>query len=261
LILPDSKTKQVSMTLASTLDSVETIEQVAEKFALECGFDDDTACQIAMVTREAAVNAVLHGNKKDPNKRVGANLEITDDALVIQILDEGDGLDPAAIPDPLAPENILKPSGRGVFLMRAIMDEVEFRKLAPGTEITMVKRKPEKGERRMSINAKTREVDGVTILDISGKITLGVASAELRGYVTDALAKGSKKILLNLADVSYVDSAGLGELVSAYTTVKNAGGTLKLLNITKKVSDLLVITKLVTVFDTFDSETAAIGSF
>jgi anti-sigma B factor antagonist len=113
----------------------------------------------------------------------------------------------------------------------------------------------------MSIHSKTREVDGVTILDISGKITLGAASAELRGVVTDALAKGSKKILLNLADVGYVDSAGLGELVSAYTTVKNAGGTLKLLNVTKKVSDLLVITKLVTVFETSENEADAVASF
>ena len=113
----------------------------------------------------------------------------------------------------------------------------------------------------MSIKSTTREVNGVTILDISGKITLGEASAALRETVKDALAKGSKKIVLNLADVSYVDSAGLGELVSAYTTVKNAGGTLKLLKITKKVSDLLVITKLVTVFETFDDEGAAVASF
>jgi anti-sigma B factor antagonist len=113
----------------------------------------------------------------------------------------------------------------------------------------------------MSIHSKTREVDGVTILDISGKITLGAASAELRSVVSDALSKGSKKILLNLADVGYVDSAGLGELVSAYTTVKNAGGTLKLLNVTKKVSDLLVITKLVTVFETSENEAEAVASF
>jgi serine/threonine-protein kinase RsbW len=249
------------MSLDSALDSVESIEQAAESFALRAGFDEDTASQIAMVSREAGVNAVLHGNKKDPNKCVRAEFELTDEALTIKIADEGEGLDPDAIPDPLAPENILKPSGRGVFLMRAIMDEVEFRRLAPGTEITLVKRRAEKGETRMSIHSTSREVDGVTILDISGKITLGAASAELRGVVTDTLSKGAKKIVLNLADVGYVDSAGLGELVSAYTTVKNAGGTLKLLKLTKKVSDLMVITKLVTVFETFDDEAAAVASF
>jgi serine/threonine-protein kinase RsbW len=134
----------VSIVLESALKSVETIEETAEMYARQAGFDEDTACQIAMVTREAAVNAVLHGNKKDPNKRVTAGFEVTEDDLRIQISDEGPGLDPETLPDPLAPENILKPSGRGVFLMRAIMDEVEFRRLAPGTEITMVKHRIQK---------------------------------------------------------------------------------------------------------------------
>jgi serine/threonine-protein kinase RsbW len=142
--LPDSTTNQVSIVLESALKSVETIEETAEMYARQAGFDEDTACQIAMVTREAAVNAVLHGNKKDPNKRVTAGFEVTEDDLRIQISDEGPGLDPETLPDPLAPENILKPSGRGIFLMRAIMDEVEFRRLAPGTEITMVKHRIQK---------------------------------------------------------------------------------------------------------------------
>lgn len=110
------------------------------------------------------------------------------------------------------------------------------------------------------MDTKVRQVDGVTVLDLSGKITLGEASGKLRGAVQDALAS-SKKILLNLADVNYIDSAGLGELVSAFTTVKNAGGELKLLNLTKKVRDLLVITKLLTVFDVKDNEQEAIKSF
>lgn len=110
------------------------------------------------------------------------------------------------------------------------------------------------------METKVRQVDGITILDLSGKITLGEASGKLRSAVQDALGN-SKKILLNLADVNYIDSAGLGELVSAFTTVKNAGGELKLLNLTKKVRDLLVITKLVTVFDVKDSEQEAIQSF
>ena len=113
----------------------------------------------------------------------------------------------------------------------------------------------------MSMKFKTREVDGVTILDLSGKITLGEGSGTLRDAVRDIVAKGSKKILLNLGEVTYIDSSGLGELVSAYTAVKNAGGDLKLVNLTKKVSDLLVITKLATVFDVKDDEANAVGSF
>ena len=98
-------------------------------------------------------------------------------------------------------------------------------------------------------------------MDCSGRITLGEGSVVLRDVVKDLLAKGQKKILLNLGDVNYIDSSGIGELVSAYTTVKNQGGELKLLNLTKKVHDLLQITKLYTVFDVKDDETAGVKAF
>jgi anti-sigma B factor antagonist len=113
----------------------------------------------------------------------------------------------------------------------------------------------------MSMNVKLRHVGGVTVIDLSGKITLGEGSVGLRDTVREALSAGSKKILLNVADVNYIDSAGLGELVGAYTSVKNAGGELKLVNLSKKVKDLLVITKLLTVFDVKDSEQDGIAAF
>ncbi len=111
------------------------------------------------------------------------------------------------------------------------------------------------------MTVSTRQVDGVTILDLSGRITLGEGSVTLRDAIRDLINKGEKHILLNLGDVSYIDSSGIGELVSAYTSVKNAGGELKLLNLTKKVHDLLQITKLYTVFDVKDDEASAVGSF
>ena len=113
----------------------------------------------------------------------------------------------------------------------------------------------------MSMKIKTRQVDGVTIMDCSGRITLGEGSVTLRDAVRDLLGKGSKQILLNLGDVTYIDSSGIGELVSAFTTVRNQGGDLKLLNLTKKVHDLLQITKLYTVFDVKDDEASAVASF
>jgi anti-sigma B factor antagonist len=113
----------------------------------------------------------------------------------------------------------------------------------------------------MSLKFNTRQVDGVTILDLSGRITLGDGSVTVRDAVKDVLGKGSKNILLNLANVDYIDSSGLGELVGAYTTVKNQGGELKLLKLTTKVHDLLQITKLYTVFDIKDDEASAISSF
>jgi anti-sigma B factor antagonist len=111
------------------------------------------------------------------------------------------------------------------------------------------------------MKTSSRKVDGVTIVDLSGRITLGEGSVVLRDTVKDLSSKGDKKILLNLGDVTYIDSSGIGELVSAYTSVRNAGGELKLLNLTKKVHDLLQITKLYTVFDISDDEASAIASF
>jgi anti-sigma B factor antagonist len=113
----------------------------------------------------------------------------------------------------------------------------------------------------MSMKVATRQVDGITILDLSGRITLGEGSVTLRDAVHDVLAKGSKKILLNLENINYIDSSGIGELVSGFTSVRNAGGELKLLNLTKKVHDLLQITKLYTVFDIWDNEASGITSF
>ena len=113
----------------------------------------------------------------------------------------------------------------------------------------------------MSMKASTRQIDGVTIVDLSGRITLGEGSVVLRDTVKDLLGKGQKKILLNLGDVSYIDSSGIGELVSAFTSVRNQGGELKLLHLTKKMHDLLQITKLYTVFDVRDDEAEAVKAF
>jgi len=113
----------------------------------------------------------------------------------------------------------------------------------------------------VTMKASNRQVGGINVVDMSGRITLGEGSVVLREAVKDLLAKGQKKILLNLGDVTYIDSSGIGELVSAFTSVRNQGGELKLLNLTKKVHDLLQITKLYTVFDIKDDEAAAITSF
>lgn len=113
----------------------------------------------------------------------------------------------------------------------------------------------------MGMTIQPREVDGVTILDASGRITMGEGSVVLRNRVRQELDSGEQQIIINLADVSYVDSSGLGELISAFTTAKNRGVTLKLLNLTKRIHELMQITKLYTVFDVYDSEDAAVKSF
>ncbi len=113
----------------------------------------------------------------------------------------------------------------------------------------------------MDLKATNRDIGSATVVDISGRITLGEGSAALRGLVRQLLDLGRKQIVLNLADVQYIDSSGIGELVSSFTAVKKEGGELKLLNLTKKIHDLLLITKLFTVFDVYTDEAKAISSF
>lgn len=106
-----------------------------------------------------------------------------------------------------------------------------------------------------------RKFGDVVVLDLKGRVMLGEGDELLKDKVNSLLGQGQKKIILNLADVPYVDSAGLGEIVRTFTTVSRQGGSLKLLNLTKRITDLLAITKLLTVFDTFDSESEAVSSF
>jgi anti-sigma B factor antagonist len=113
----------------------------------------------------------------------------------------------------------------------------------------------------VSVKLSSRQVGDVAVLDVAGRITLGEGSSAMRDALRDMVGKNHKKILLNLADVSYIDSSGIGELVSGFTTVTNNGGQLKLLNLNKRVKDLLQITKLYTVFDVHEDEASAVRSF
>ncbi|MGI8543911.1 MAG: STAS domain-containing protein [Aridibacter sp.] len=111
------------------------------------------------------------------------------------------------------------------------------------------------------LNISERQAGDVTILDMKGKVTIGEGSIALRNTIRRLLGEGKKSILLNLGNVGYIDSSGIGELVSSYTAVNKESGKLKLLNLTQKIQDLLAITKLLTVFDTFDDESEALASF
>ena len=121
------------------MESVELVEAAADEMAVEAGLDEDQRFHIAMAVREATINAVLHGNEYDPARQIQVTLEDTGEDLKISIADEGRGFDPEKVPDPLKAENILRGTGRGIFLIRSLMDEVHFRQLHPGTELTLVK--------------------------------------------------------------------------------------------------------------------------
>jgi serine/threonine-protein kinase RsbW len=129
------------------MESVGTVEAAADKLAEEAGLDEDERFRLTMAVREAAVNAVLHGNEYDPSKQISVSLENNGASLIITVADQGKGLDPDTLPDPLAPENLLRGTGRGIFLIRSFMDEVHFRQLHPGTELTLVKHLAPPGEK------------------------------------------------------------------------------------------------------------------
>lgn len=132
--------KRVEISFASTLESVDRAEEEAVRFAEAAGFNEEDLQKVGMAVRESMVNAVLHGNQYDPQKRAGMRLEVEHGNLVITITDQGAGFEANHVPDPLSQENLLRQSGRGIFLIRAFMDEFEVRRLQPkGTEVRLIK--------------------------------------------------------------------------------------------------------------------------
>jgi serine/threonine-protein kinase RsbW len=131
--------QKVSYTLDSSLETIDSAEEKATRIATELGFAEDEIMQISMAVREGAVNAVLHGNAYAADKKVVLAFEHSGNDLVITIRDQGKGMDLSRIPNPLAPENLLKTSGRGIFLMRSFMDVVEIRPTQAGTELKLIK--------------------------------------------------------------------------------------------------------------------------
>ena len=257
--------RRLALTLESTLESVNLAESFVLQFSEAGGFSEQQRGEIGLAVRESLANAVVHGNCGDPGKKVVLEAYLSDAGVVIAIQDEGKGFDPDSLPDPRNPENLLRQSGRGVFLMKNCMDEVIMHRLASsGMEVRMIKRLSNTAlqeHSKVSIKASSRQVDSVTIVDLSGRITLGEATSILRELLQDLAGKGQKKIMLNLADVNYIGSSGLGGLISGYTSLTNQGGQMKLVHLTKKVHDLLQITKLSTVFEVFSDEATAIKSF
>ncbi len=138
----EGEKEYVNQQLESTLDSVDQAETIIMDAATEAGFDEDDLHKIGMAARECMVNAVVHGNRYNANKTVHLRVSAAPDHLRIRIADQGEGFDVSKLPDPLAEENLLRHSGRGIFLIRAFMDEVDVRPASPnGTEVVLVKKK------------------------------------------------------------------------------------------------------------------------
>ena len=132
--------RSLAVKLESTLDSVDAAEEMMTRFAEGHGFNEDDVHQIGMAVRESVVNAVVHGNRYSSQKKVSLTAEVTGDRLTIKVQDQGEGFSPDSIPDPLAEENLLRKTGRGLFLIRAFMDELRLERLVPeGMQVVMVK--------------------------------------------------------------------------------------------------------------------------
>lgn len=256
--------RQLELVLESCLESAELAESLLAQFSEQAGCSEQQRNEICLAVRESVVNAVLHGNRSHRAKKVFLIAKLNSSGIEVSVRDEGEGFDPSLVPDPLRPENLLRETGRGILLMQALMDRVAIERAASsGTEVRMIKflSQPTQEEHKMSLKTTNRQADGVTILDLNGRLVLGEATAALRETLQDLVTRGQKKVLLNLGGVSYIDSSGLGTLVSGFTTLTNQQGQLKLLNLTKKVQDLLQITKLLTVFEVYEDEVAAVKSF
>jgi serine/threonine-protein kinase RsbW len=130
------------------MESVSEVEAAADQLATEAGLDEDERFHVTMAVHEAAINAVLHGNDYNPKLEIDVSMENTGDRLVFVIADQGKGFNPETLPDPSAPENLLRGTGRGIFLIRSLMDEVHFRQLHPGTELTLIKKLAAEGEKK-----------------------------------------------------------------------------------------------------------------
>jgi len=136
----DSQSKTIDLVLDSTLESVDKAEQVALDLARESGFGEEDLDRIGMSIRECMVNAVVHGNRYNAHKKVRLSLSRTPERFTVRVVDQGEGFNPDELPDPLAGDNLLRHSGRGIFLMKAFMDDLQVRSLGPaGTEVTLVK--------------------------------------------------------------------------------------------------------------------------
>ena len=135
--------RRIHLSLASRYENIDLVDSIAESWREFCGFDETLTEHMTLAIREAAANAIKHGNKADPEKIAEVTFDIDEETITIRIEDQGEGFDPEDLPDPLAPENILKGTGRGIFLMRQLMDHVEFG-FEDGSHVTMQKKLPGK---------------------------------------------------------------------------------------------------------------------
>jgi anti-anti-sigma factor len=274
-------TGSLRLVLESKIEYIDFVHSMTEKLAGMAGMPKDRSFQTGLAVREALINAIRHGNQNDPGKKVTVDFILETGWFAMRIQDQGKGFNFDMTPDPLDPDNLFLSNGRGIFLMRSFVEQVNFRRLdGGGTEVELVQSlsrgRAKKTARKDSpgtpiapgldaggegMKASVRKIGNVCVLDLAGKITIGAGDLILREAVNALLEEGDRNIVINLENVSYMDSAGIGELVACRKRATDLDGGVKLLNPSGKVSDLLHLTKLEEIFDIFANEEQALASF
>ncbi|MFD8750957.1 ATP-binding protein [Kitasatospora sp. NPDC059577] len=252
--------EHVELQLPSVLASIAAAEEFVCRLADELGLDEDGRDRLGLAVHEAVANAVIHGNRFSPDRQVRLAAHHDGARLTVTVGDEGPGFTPAAQPSGALN---LTPSGRGLTLIEHCVDGFHVTRRTgppPGCDVVLVKHL-RKETTVPALSVSERQEGDVTLLDLKGRITIGEGDVILREAVAHTLDTGRRRILLDLADVTYVDSSGIGELVSCCTTTAGKGGRLKLLNVSGKLQDLLTITKLLALCEVHDSEQEALASF
>jgi serine/threonine-protein kinase RsbW len=274
-------TGSLRLELESKIEYIDFVHSMTEKLATMAGMPKDRSFQTGLAVREALINAIRHGNSNDPKKKVAVQFVMEAGWFATRIQDQGEGFDFDMAPNPLDPDNLFLSNGRGIFLMRSFAEQVNFRRLETGgTEVEIIQKLARARSKQAAgkdspktqeipglegggdgMKASVRKIGNVCVLDLAGKITIGAGDLILREAVNALLEEGSHLIVINLEQVSYMDSAGIGELVACRKRATDLQGGVRLLNPSGKVSDLLHLTKLEEIFDIFSNEEQALANF
>ncbi len=218
--------------------------------------DEDVIFTVKLCLHEAVINAVEHGNKLDSRLTVRMEIVFDKNQLMIEVTDQGEGFDYKKIPNPTTPENLWKAEGRGVFLIRNLMNKVSFHN--KGRTIRMVKIL--KKGRRVKVDMNMEKIKDVMTVTLEGEINVSNAN-EVRNTFTKLLQNGEKKILVDFDRVIFIDSSGLAVLIDLVQRLQKVNGNLRLCNVNRKIRGIFEIVKIHKLINIYDNRSAALGDF
>lgn len=242
--------------LKSALESVSIILREYETFWQQKQLSGDTVFSLRTALQEAVVNAVRHGNRENPKKYVEIVFRINGAALEIEVNDEGNGFDHQALPDPRQKDQILKLGGKGVFLMRKFMDQVDF--IGNGNQVKMLKKITPQEVAKMN---DSREVINDLVIYKTAEEINANNCVKLRKAFDQIVGQGYKKVIVDLSLVEYIDSAGLATLIELFQRLQKSQGVLKICGLSDKIKKIFEIAKLDTIFTIYSDQASAKEGF